>query len=168
MEALFGKFSPTAQVLRFVIVGLASTALFAVLYDALRSELAPQAANVLALVATNVLNTAANRAFTFGVPSREGFVRDQLAGMGALGVAVAITMCAIGILRFVEPHASVTVELVVLTAASVVATIARFYLLRFWFERHERITLTRAGARMSTRYPPRAAPYATCRPSSTS
>ena len=41
-----------------------------------------QAANVVALLVTAVLNTAANRAFTFGVRGRGRAPRHQAQGLG--------------------------------------------------------------------------------------
>jgi glycosyltransferase involved in cell wall biosynthesis len=134
------------QVLMFASIGLASTVAYAVVYALLRLFASPVVANVLALVTTSVANTAANRRLTFGVRGRGGFWHDQLAGMGALGVAVAITSVAIAMLHVTAPHAGVPAEIALLTGANAAATITRFYLLRVWFERRARLTVRkRAG-----------------------
>ncbi|TMG59375.1 MAG: hypothetical protein E6H87_10185 [Chloroflexi bacterium] len=101
---------------------------------------------MLALIATSVGNTAANRRLTFGVRARTGFWQDQLAGMGALGVAIAMTSAAIALLHVTAPHASVLAEIALLTGANAAATITRFYLLRVWFERRARLTVSRKTA----------------------
>ena len=134
------------QVLTFGSIGIASTIAYAIVYALLRVFVSPPIANVLALIATSVANTAANRRLTFGVRTRTGFWQDQLAGMGALGVAIAMTSAAIALLRVTAPHASVLAEIALLTGANAAATITRFYLLRVWFERRARLTVSGKSA----------------------
>ena len=59
-----------AQLARFCVVGVLSTAAYVVLYVVLRTGMPAQGANALALLATAVANTAVNRRVTFGVRSR--------------------------------------------------------------------------------------------------
>jgi glycosyltransferase involved in cell wall biosynthesis len=134
------------QVVTFASIGIASTIAYAIVYGLLRIFATPAIANVLALVTTSLANTAANRRFTFGVQARSGFWQDQLAGMGALGVALAITTAAIAVLHVTAPHAGVAAEIALLTGANAAATITRFYLLRVWFERRARLTVVRKSA----------------------
>ena len=144
----FGNLAPTLwrQVITFASVGVASTVAYAIVYALLRLFASPAVANVLALVTTSLANTAANRRLTFGVRGRRGFWQDQLAGMGALGVAIAITSAAIAMLHVTAPHAGVVAEITLLTGANAAATITRFYLLRVWFERRARLTVVRKSA----------------------
>jgi putative flippase GtrA len=86
-------------------------------------------------VITAIGNTAANRRLTFGVIGREGLVRDHGAGLVAFGLALALTTSAATILARVAPGASRPVELAVLSGANLVATAARFVLLRSWVGR---------------------------------
>jgi putative flippase GtrA len=130
------------QVLAFASIGIASTIAYAIVYALLRIFATPALANVLALVATSVATTAANRRLTFGVRARTGFWHDQLAGIGALGVAIAMTSAAIALLHVTAPRASVAAEIALLTGANAAATITRFYLLRVWFERRARLTVS--------------------------
>ena len=130
------------QVLTFGSIGIASTIAYAIVYALLRVFASPAVANVLALIVTSVANTAANRRLTFGVRARTGFWQDQLAGMGALGVAITMTSAAIALLHVTAPHASVLAEIALLTGANAAATITRFYLLRVWFERRARLTVS--------------------------
>lgn len=81
---------------------------------------------------TAIGNTAANRRLTFRVQGRATMLRDQAAGLVALGIAIAITTLAVGLLGIAVPDASRFVELAVLVAANIVATVARFILLRTW------------------------------------
>ena len=131
------------QVFTFASIGIGSTIAYAIVYALLRVFASPAIANVLALIATSVANTAANRRLTFGVRARSGFWQDQLAGTGALGVAIAMTSVAIALLHVTAPHASVLAEIALLTGANAAATITRFYLLRVWFERRARVTVSR-------------------------
>lgn len=123
------------QVLSFATIGVASTLAYAVLYGALRVALAAPPANLAALAVTAVANTTANRRLTFEVRGRTGFVADQLAGLGAFLIALAITTGALGLLAAVAPRAGLMVELTVLVTASVIATIVRFLVLRSWMGR---------------------------------
>src|SRR5436305_11548638 len=68
------------QVLTFASIGIASTIAYAIVYALLRAFASPAISNVLALIATSVANTAANRRLTFGVRAPTGFWQDQLAG----------------------------------------------------------------------------------------
>ncbi len=128
------------ELLVFGALGLASTAAYGALYLALRGSIGPVAANALALVLTAVANTAANRRLTFGVRDGErrpdrghaSMVRDQLGGLIALAVALAITTATANLLAAFAPNAGRLVELAALTAANAASTVARFVLLRSW------------------------------------
>jgi len=140
--ALAAPGSTLRQVASFATIGVVSTAAYAVLYAAFRLALDPIAANALALVVTAVGNTAANRRITFAVRDRAGAVRDQVGGLVAFGVALAITTLAVGVLGAVAPAAGRLVELAVLVAANVLATICRFLLLRRWIAGSRRAAST--------------------------
>jgi len=120
------------ELLVFGAIGVVSTAAYAAIYVVLRAATGPVVANAAALLITAVGNTAANRRFTFGVRTRDraAIVRDQLAGIAALGVALAITTSAAAVLGRVAPDAGRAVELGVLIVANGLATVTRFVLLR--------------------------------------
>ena len=118
------------EVATFAVIGVVSTAAYAVLYLALRSALGATAANAAALVITAVGNTAANRRLTFGVRDGRSMLRDQLGGLAALAVALAITTASVALLGAIAPAAGRLAELAVLVVANVLATVARFVLLR--------------------------------------
>jgi len=126
------------EVLTFAAVGVASTGAYAVLYLALRLVTGPAVANGLALVVTAVGNTAANRRLTFGVRDGGSMLRDQLAGLLALAVALAITTASVNVLGAMAPGAPLLLELAVLVVANALATVARFVLLRTWVTRDRR------------------------------
>lgn len=127
-----------SQVIRFAAVGGASTIAFALLYLILRPLFGGQAANFLSLLLTAIGNTWANRWFTFGVTGRLGVVRHQLQGLVVFGIAWSITSGSLLTLHATEPQASPLTEILVLTAANLVATVLRFVLLRGWVFRSHR------------------------------
>jgi putative flippase GtrA len=120
------------QLLRFGVIGLFSTAAYALVYWLLREFSSAPVANAAALVLTGLANTAANRRLTFGVRGRRALVRDHLGGLAALGIALLTTSAAIAGLQALAPGAGRLLELAVLSTANVVATVTRFLLLRAW------------------------------------
>ena len=123
------------QAWRFAAVGLVSTVAYTVLYALLRTGMAAALANAVALLATAVGNTAANRRLTFGVRGSESLGRHHLAGLMAFAVALSMTSAATALLGVVAPRASRLLELVVLSATNALATVVRFFLLRFGIAR---------------------------------
>jgi putative flippase GtrA len=120
------------QVIRFAGIGVVSTAAYVALYAVLRSYVPAQPANGVALVATAIGNTVANRRLTFGSDGRRTAWQDQAVGMLALGMALLITTGALDVLQALEPGSSRAVELAVLVAANALATAVRFLVLRAW------------------------------------
>ncbi len=118
------------QIASFAAIGVLSTAAYVVLYAVLRGSTSAAVANAAALLATAIANTAANRRLTFDVHGRDGLARDHAAGLLAFAVALAITSASLAVLHVLAPHASRVVEVVVLLAANVAATLSRFVLLR--------------------------------------
>ncbi len=117
------------QIASFVIVGIASTIAYVLLYLLLRGVMSAQAANVLSLLVTAVANTAANRRLTFGISGRLRAARHQVKGLIAFGIGLALTS---GALAALPAHASRGLEVSVLVAANLVATVIRFVLYRTW------------------------------------
>ena len=120
------------QLARFAVVGIASTLAYALLYLLLAGPFGGQVANVVALLLTAIANTAANRAYTFGVRGRARVVRHQGQGLAVFALAWALTSGSLAALHALAPGASRLVELVVLCAANLAATVLRFVLLRGW------------------------------------
>ncbi len=116
------------QVASFMMVGIASTIAYVLLYLLLRGVMSAQAANVLSLLVTAVANTAANRRLTFGISGRQHAGRHQVKGLIAFGIGLALTSGALAILHV----ASRGLEVSVLIAANLVATVIRFVLYRTW------------------------------------
>ena len=121
-----------SQVALFAVVGVFSTLAYAVLYLLLRGTLDPVRANAVALVATAVANTAANRRITFGVRGRSNAWRHQLQGLAIFAVGLAATSgCLWSLHRFAGSPGRFA-EMAVLTSANLVVTALRFLAMRLW------------------------------------
>ena len=118
------------QLVRFAIVGVVSTLAYALLYLVLHPVMGAQAANLIALLITAIANTAANRAFTFGIRGRRGAARHQMHGLLVFAFGLAITSGSLFVLHRFDPTVSKEIELSVLVVANLVATVVRFVALR--------------------------------------
>jgi putative flippase GtrA len=116
------------QIVSFAVVGVASTIAYVLLYLLLRGVMSAQAANVLSLLVTAVANTAANRRLTFGISGRQHAARHQVKGLIAVGIGLALTSGALAVLH----SANRGLEVSVLVAANLVATVIKFVLYRTW------------------------------------
>ncbi|MFC5911587.1 glycosyltransferase [Streptacidiphilus monticola] len=129
----------TGQLIRFAVVGVGSTAFYLALYSLLRLLTGAQAANAVALFVSAVANTAANRAFTFGVRGG-GAGRQQAQGLLVFLIGLLLTSGSLGLLHAADPHPGHATELAVLVAANLAATLVRFVLFRAWVFRKKRTT----------------------------
>ncbi|MQY31066.1 bifunctional glycosyltransferase family 2/GtrA family protein [Nocardia aurantia] len=121
------------QLVRFGIIGVVSTVAYALLYVLFQALLGAQIANFLALLITAVGNTAANRAFTFGVRGSSRLVSQHFQGLLLFVFAWVVTSGSLFTLHRWAPDADVHLELFVLVAANLVATLTRFIGLRWVF-----------------------------------
>ncbi|MEU7769010.1 bifunctional glycosyltransferase family 2/GtrA family protein [Nocardia sp. NPDC049190] len=121
------------QLVRFAIVGVLSTLAYLLLYVVSQPFVGAQAANLAALLITAVANTAANRAFTFGVRGATGVVSHQFQGLVIFAIGLALTSGSLFALQHSAPESSVHLELFVLVSANLVATLLRFVGLRWVF-----------------------------------
>ncbi len=137
IRARMGRTTPMAgvgaQTIRFGLVGVMTTVLhlglFAVLAGAGPST---QLANTLALVLATVVNTSANRRWTFGVRGPRHAARHQVQGLGVFVATWAMTAGALLALGAVWPAAPTPVQTLVVGAATVVSTVVKFVLMRSW------------------------------------
>jgi putative flippase GtrA len=122
------------QVAVFALIGAASTLAYAVLFVLLRGWAPALVANSLALLVTAVLNTAANRRFTFGVRGASGRLRHQAQGLAVFLAGLLLTNGCLVLLRGTGATGRWT-EITVLTAANLAVTVGRFVVLRWIFRR---------------------------------
>jgi glycosyltransferase involved in cell wall biosynthesis len=129
-----------APIVRFAAVGVLSTLAHALLFLLLRGGLGAVGANALALALTAVGNTALNRRFTFGVRGRAGIVRHHLRGGLVFVLTLALTNSALLVLHGIAATPPRAVELAVLVAANLTATVTRYVAMRTWVFAHRRRT----------------------------
>ncbi|MDO9407312.1 bifunctional glycosyltransferase family 2/GtrA family protein [Patulibacter sp.] len=118
---------------RFLAIGVVSTLAYALLFLLMRGMgVGPGPSNVLGLALTAVANTQANRRWSFRVTGREHLVRHHAQGAAVFVLTVLLTSGALAALNAIDPDPGHAIELVVLVAASVLATVSRYVALRFW------------------------------------
>ncbi|BBY56109.1 bifunctional glycosyltransferase family 2/GtrA family protein [Mycobacterium koreense] len=129
------------QAVCFAAIGVFSTLAYLALFLLLR-PLGAQPANLIALLVTAVANTAANRRLTFGVRGWARALRHQGEGLAVFVVGLGLTSGALAGLALAD-EASRPVELTVLVAANLVATVLRFVLLRGWVFHPRRVAASK-------------------------
>jgi putative flippase GtrA len=128
-----------AQLAVFAAIGAVSTAAYLALFVLLRGAGSAQVANLGALLATTVLNTAANRRLTFGVRGRKGSGRAQLQGLLVFALGLVLTSGSLAVLHAATFRPTRAVEVGALVAANAAAAVLRFVLLRSWVFRPGRL-----------------------------
>ena len=140
---------------RFLAIGIVSTIAYALLFLALHGALGPQGANALALGLTAVANTHANRRLTFRIRGRLALLRQHAAGALVYVLTLGLTSGSLVVLHGLASNPSRAVELTVLVAASVCATVTRYVALRSWvFARR-----SHPNTEMENPWPPRPSHY---------
>jgi len=129
-----------SQLARFIMVGVASTVAYVLLYLLLRGSMAAQAANAISLLVTAVANTAVNRRVTFGIRGRAHAAHHQARGLIAFGIGLALTSGALAVLHAASARPGRATEVAVLILANLVATVVRFGLYRSWVFRRGWLT----------------------------
>ncbi|UUY03239.1 GtrA family protein [Svornostia abyssi] len=120
------------KLLRFAAIGVVSTIAYALLFLLLRGPVGPAWANGLALAITAVGNTQANRHFTFGIRGSEDLARHHAGGAVVFVLTLGLTSIALAVMHGIDANPPRAIELGVLIAASVAATVSRFIALRTW------------------------------------
>ena len=121
------------QVIRFVLIGIAGTVGYLVVYALLRTVLPAHIANVTARIAAAIPTTWVNGRHTFG--SRVSALRMYAGALLVLAVGVVITGLPLAAEQALLGSDDRTAELLTLTGATAVATVVRFLLLRNWLFR---------------------------------
>ena len=119
------------QLVRFASVGLASTALFALLFVALRGSLGAAGAVAAAMAVCATANTAANRRLTFALRGPAGRNRHVAGGLVLGLVPLALSLGALAVLD-AAGVTDLVPQLLAVTAAGAAGSLARFMALRTW------------------------------------
>ncbi len=133
-----GRTGIRRQVRGFLVVGAICTIASVAIFALLRPVVGVQWANLVSLVLTSILNTHLNRRHSFGITERDRWIGDQRRGLWVMLLALGLTSGSLWLLHTVAPGASVLDELLVITAANVLAAVTRFLLLRYWIFRRLR------------------------------
>jgi putative flippase GtrA len=122
----------TGQLVRFAAVGVFSTVMYLVLFLLLRNSAGSQGANFLSLLLTTITNTAVNRWFTFGVAGYQRMTRHQLQGLTVFALVLGLTSGTLAVTHSLHSTPPAALELALLVALNVIATLLRFLVLRRW------------------------------------
>jgi putative flippase GtrA len=133
------RLAAASPLARFLGIGVLSTLACALLFLLLHGPLGAAGANAVALAITAVANTAANRRLTFGLRGREDVLRHHLRGAAVFVVTLALSNGALGVLHGIDATPPRGLELTVLVAGSLIATVTRYVVLKTWvFARRHR------------------------------
>jgi 4-amino-4-deoxy-L-arabinose transferase-like glycosyltransferase len=137
MSAIAARLTPSPQLRSFVLIGLACTAAYAVLYSMLRhAGMDAMPANALALTATMGANFAANRQYSFKASDGPlgtqlvGYAIAYLLGLAASSLALAVLLAALG-------HPTGALDTFAAVFAGLAATGVRYVLMAGWVFRPE-------------------------------
>ena len=117
----------------FAVIGVLSTVLhlggFVVLRQVVESA-AP--ANAVALLVAAVVNTWANRRWTFGVRGRAGAARHQVQGLLVFALTLGMTTAGLDLLHATAPEAPTAVQTLVVAVTTALATAVKFLSMKLW------------------------------------
>lgn len=154
-----GRLLLASRLARFLMIGVVSTLAYALLYLVLRPGIGAAGANVAALALTAVGNTQANRRFAFRVRGRDELARHHAKGLAVFLLTLGLTTGALAVLHAIDARPSAGLELAVLVAAGVSATVTRFVALRSWvFARRSSPPVAGSAAEAASSRPTTAAP----------
>ncbi|MEI2766550.1 MAG: GtrA family protein [Dermatophilaceae bacterium] len=119
---------------RFAVVGAVSTVLQLGLFAALHLAVAAQAANVVSLALSTVVNTAANGSWTFRGrrAARRSATSAQVLAFGVFALTWAATSAALTLLEAAAPAAPLWLAVGAVAAGTALSTVVRFVAMRHW------------------------------------
>jgi putative flippase GtrA len=127
------------QLAPFAVIGTICTILYVIGFNVLREPLGVVAANAVALTATMLLNTAANRRFTFGQRGRDQRFRQFVEAGAVWLVGLLASTAALAFVRALVGSPSALLDTLAVLTAGVFATVVRFLGLRSWVFHPERV-----------------------------
>lgn len=120
-----------AQLTRFAVVGLMSSALYAVAFLTFGS-LGSLAANLIGMVTSTLLANELHRRLTFHASAAVGWLRAQLQGGGLAVVGLVATSFALLALEAAAPDAGWFIQILMVGAITGGIGLVRFAALRAW------------------------------------
>ena len=123
------------QLVKFAVVGAASTVTHLGIFATLHQVVDAQPANLAALVLATIGNTAVNRRWTFGVTGSSHRGRQHLQALLVFALAWALSATALWALPQVWHDPSTVVSTVAVGASMALSTVVRFVLMRTWIFR---------------------------------
>lgn len=128
--------SAQARIARFMAIGWATTGLNWALFLIVRTALSATWATLIALVVSTLINTAAQRRYTFeSAHDAKTARRDHIMSISVFGGAWLLSIWAIALLHSFVPDASSVAELVVAQLCTLCGSGVRFALLQAWNRR---------------------------------
>ena len=127
---LFGETVP-AQFARFVIVGVSSNGVYALLFVALAS-FGSFPANLAGALASTVLANELHRRHTFHAADRVGWFQTQWEAGGLALIGLGLSTAALAAVHLLVPAAATYVQVLAVIAVSGLVGAARFLALRGW------------------------------------
>ena len=121
-----------AQFARFVLVGAASTVVYAVLYIALE-PLGYLSAHLIATVASSIMANEMHRRLTFRAEHRVHWLTAQVEAGGVSFVGLLATSAALGWLNETAGSAPVALQIALVAAVTALIGLMRFLALRWIF-----------------------------------
>ncbi|WP_143546251.1 GtrA family protein [Rhodococcoides fascians] len=140
--------SVLAQFTRFVIVGVSSNGVYALLFLALAS-LGSFTANLAGVAASTVLANELHRRHTFHATGRVGWFQTQWEAGGLALVGLGLSTASLAAMHILFPVAPTYVQVLVVIAVSGIFGAARFLALRGWVFRSP--TLSTPVSNLATR-----------------
>ena len=119
-----------SQFVRFVLAGGSANVVYVALFLALGSA-GPQAANLVAVVASTALANELHRRLTFHAGDRVGWAAAQWAGGGVAAAGLLATSATLALLEGVTDGSGALVQLTVVALVSGAIGLARFVTLRW-------------------------------------
>ncbi len=120
-----------AQFARFVIVGVSSNGVYALLFVALAS-LGSFTANLVGVAASTVLANELHRRHTFHAAGRVGWFQTQWEAGGLALIGLGLSTASLAAMHVLFPDAPTYVQVLVVIAVSGIFGAARFLALRGW------------------------------------
>ncbi|SDN41799.1 Putative flippase GtrA (transmembrane translocase of bactoprenol-linked glucose) [Geodermatophilus siccatus] len=121
-----------AQFARFVLVGVSTTLVYALLFSVLE-RLGYLPAHVAATAVSTLLANEMHRRLTFHAGERVHWLTAQLEAGGITVIGLLLTSTSLGVLNSLVPEASVATQVALVVAVTGLVGLMRFIALRWLF-----------------------------------